>query len=69
MHFREAQEDGDPAWLDNVELPSFTSLLQTILYHCLESIADPRWELRRMGQQVLTFVYKWCEGERTNDFE
>lgn len=42
----------DPVWLQQVNLPSLSVLLTTLLHHCLESIADPRWEVRRMGIQV-----------------
>ena len=42
----------DPDWVNSLELQRLSELLELIFYQTVESMADVRWELRRMGQQV-----------------
>ncbi|XP_013392533.1 uncharacterized protein LOC106160455 [Lingula anatina] len=49
-------DDREPAWLSNLELKPLSTLLKNMLYQTVECLADTRWELRRMGQQVLPCV-------------
>ncbi|XP_064639855.1 uncharacterized protein LOC135495320 [Lineus longissimus] len=51
---------GDP--IHRSHIPPLTDILQRMLLQTIEATADPRWEVRRMGQQVLPFlteVIRW----------
>lgn len=39
-------------WIESLELNPLSDMLHIIYLQALESMADARWELRRMGQQV-----------------
>lgn len=43
-------------WFDEVELPTLSTMLTTVFYQCVECLADPMWELRRMAGQVTDIV-------------
>jgi len=43
-------------WFDEVELPTLTAMLTTVFYQCVECLADPMWELRRMAGQVTDII-------------
>jgi len=45
-------ESGASDWFGEIELPSLTAMLTTVVYQCIECLADPMWELRRMAGQV-----------------
>jgi hypothetical protein len=57
-------------WFSELKLPALSSMLTTILYQCIESLADPMWELRRMAAQVLPCVaevLRWYDVELVVD--
>ncbi|KAK3746389.1 hypothetical protein QZH41_018199, partial [Actinostola sp. cb2023] len=45
-----------PRWATQLELETLTCILTQILFQTIECLADSRWELRRMGQQLLPLV-------------
>lgn len=47
------------SWLQRQDVTSLSSSLVRILHQTLECLADSRWELRRMAQQV------WSRSENT----
>ena len=47
---------GDVSYLRNQPLESFGCIIIQVLWQTIESLNDSRWELRRMGQQILPFV-------------
>jgi len=47
-----SDSDGSSDWFDDVDLATLSSMLTTVFYQCVESLADPMWELRRMAGQV-----------------
>ncbi|XP_048576620.1 uncharacterized protein LOC5501449 isoform X2 [Nematostella vectensis] len=51
-----SQFHGTPQWAASLELETLASILFQILCQTIESLADSRWELRRMGQQLLPLV-------------
>ncbi|KAK3086814.1 hypothetical protein FSP39_023891 [Pinctada imbricata] len=58
-------------WMQKVSLRDFGSLLTTVLYETLECLADPRWELNRMAQQVLPClaeVIRWYDISLLEEF-
>ncbi|XP_067055550.1 uncharacterized protein [Acropora muricata] len=53
-----------PAWTNDLQLGTLSSVLRQVLLQTIECLADTRWELRRMGQQVLplvTEVIRWFD--------
>ncbi|XP_031558056.1 uncharacterized protein LOC116294568 isoform X2 [Actinia tenebrosa] len=49
-------KDNLPEWAVHLELESLTCVLTQILFQTVECLGDSRWELRRMGQQLLPVV-------------
>ena len=39
-------------WWEELEVGTLSELLKKMLYQTVECLADARWEIRRMGQQV-----------------
>lgn len=53
-----------PQWTNALQLGTLSSVLCQVLLQTIECLADTRWELRRMGQQVLplvTEVMRWFD--------
>lgn len=53
-----------PSWTNDLRLGTLSSVLCQVLLQTIECLADSRWELRRMGQQVLplvTEVVRWFD--------
>ncbi|XP_014674877.1 PREDICTED: uncharacterized protein LOC106814991 [Priapulus caudatus] len=44
------------AWMTAFELQDMYAILQQLLHQTIECLGDPRWELRRMGHQLLPSV-------------
>lgn len=56
--------DEDPQWTNALQLGPLSSVLSQVFLQTVECLADTRWELRRMGQQVLplaTEVVRWFD--------
>jgi len=51
-------ETGTSDWFGEVELSTLTEMLTTVFYQCVECLADPMWELRRMAGQVVRLILK-----------
>jgi len=49
-------DTGTSDWFVEVELPTLTEMLTTMFYQCVECLADPMWELRRMAGQVVWLI-------------
>jgi len=57
-------EEEVPQWTNALQLGTLSSVLSQVLLQTIECLADARWELRRMGQQVLplvTEVVRWFD--------
>ncbi|KAL9974515.1 hypothetical protein ACROYT_G011559 [Oculina patagonica] len=57
-------EDEVPQWTNALQLGTLSSVLSQVVLQTIECLADTRWELRRMGQQVLplaTEVVRWFD--------
>ncbi|KAJ7383197.1 hypothetical protein OS493_030355 [Desmophyllum pertusum] len=53
-----------PQWTNALQLGTLSSVLSQVVLQTIECLADSRWELRRMGQQVLplaTEVVRWFD--------
>ncbi|KAI8504645.1 hypothetical protein Bbelb_177630 [Branchiostoma belcheri] len=46
----------DESWVGDVQFEQFSTVLRQMLYQTVECLADSRWELRRMSQQVLPLL-------------
>ncbi|XP_022803924.1 uncharacterized protein LOC111341234 isoform X4 [Stylophora pistillata] len=56
--------DEVPPWTNALQLGPLSSVLSQVFLQTVECLADTRWELRRMGQQVLplaTEVVRWFD--------
>jgi len=57
-------EDDVPQWTNVLQIGTLSSVLSQVVLQTIECLADSRWELRRMGQQVLplaTEVVRWFD--------
>jgi len=52
-----SEAGSSPDWFSGVELSTLTEMLTTVLYQCVECLADPMWELRRMAAQVVSDLF------------
>ncbi|XP_035680046.1 uncharacterized protein LOC118418298 isoform X2 [Branchiostoma floridae] len=51
-----ARNHDDESWVEDVQFEQFSTVLRQMLYQTVECLADSRWELRRMSQQVLPLL-------------
>ena len=42
------------SWIESEEVQDMSRILKVILYQTAESLGSPRWELRRIANQVWT---------------
>ena len=48
-------------WFSEIDLPTLSAMLTTLFYQCVECLADPMWELRRMAGQVIALVFSFSD--------